>query len=163
MTTNANEEQPTPKATDRAPIWPMVIEYVKKNYADADGKTPVINLVNDMAERHEIGIKRYGVSLTSGNGRNSMVDAYQELLDFVVYVRTWLDEREISMIAPQLAVKGLSAFGLPDLDTSKLAEMVARSVELDRAERVMANLFSAAIEALLEMRGMLDELREACK
>lgn len=85
-----NEEQPKPTATDRRPAWEMVIEYVGQMYPDDyELKTTIID---EMKERDSIGRKRYGVPLTGGNGRDSLIDAYQEALDFAVYLMAWLDE-----------------------------------------------------------------------
>lgn len=40
----------------------------------------------DMAERDAVGRERYGVPLCTRNGRDFLVDAYQELLDALVYL-----------------------------------------------------------------------------
>lgn len=85
-----NEEQPKPTATDRRPAWEMVIEYVEQIYPNEFELKQLI--IDDMKERDAIGRKRYGVPLTSGNGRDALVDAYQEALDFAVYLMAWLDE-----------------------------------------------------------------------
>jgi|ERR1041385_7424814 len=87
----SNVEQPAPKATDRTPAWDLVRGYLKACY---EGRA-VDALDRDMAERDRIGRERYGVPLTAGNGRDSLIDAYQECLDAVVYFRAWLDERNI--------------------------------------------------------------------
>lgn len=49
-------------------------------------------LINDILERAELGKTRYGEYLTSFNNRDSIIDAYQEMLDLVVYIRTFLSE-----------------------------------------------------------------------
>jgi hypothetical protein len=49
-------------------------------------------LINDILERAELGKQRYGEYLTSFNNRDSMIDAYQEILDLVIYIRTFLSE-----------------------------------------------------------------------
>lgn len=49
-------------------------------------------VIADMAERDRLGRARYGVPLTTGNGRDHLVDAYQEQSDFAVYLRAWLEE-----------------------------------------------------------------------
>lgn len=53
-------------------------------------------VVADMLERKAIGIQRYGVPLQAGNGRDALMDAYQEALDLCVYLRQAIEEREIS-------------------------------------------------------------------
>lgn len=54
-------------------------------------------IFDDMAERHEGGIKKYGVPLTAGDGRNHLIDALQEAYDLCVYLRQELDERGVDM------------------------------------------------------------------
>lgn len=68
------QDQPPPIPNDETPSWELVIA--------------------DMHERHRIGIERYGTPLQAGNGRDHLVDAYQEALDLVVYLRTEICERE---------------------------------------------------------------------
>jgi hypothetical protein len=46
----------------------------------------------ELAERKRIGLARYGTILQAGNGRDALVDAYQEALDLVVYLRQALTE-----------------------------------------------------------------------
>ncbi len=78
--------EPMPVATDRTPSWERLIAYTK-------WKAPRATvLLADMAERDRFGRAKYGVPLTSGNGRNHLIDAYQELLDFAVYLTNDLDE-----------------------------------------------------------------------
>jgi hypothetical protein len=96
-------DQPPPKATDRRPTWDMVMSYVDQLRCegvhvslgiDAD----VIGLVlGDMRDRDAVGVKRHGARLTSGNGRDHLVDAYQELLDSCVYLMNELDEHGVDL------------------------------------------------------------------
>ncbi len=57
---------------------------------------PVVwNLVlEDMKLRDQIGRQRYGTPLQPFNGRDALVDAYQEALDLVVYLRQAIWERD---------------------------------------------------------------------
>jgi hypothetical protein len=68
-----NEHQPPPIHTAEKPIWEMVIE--------------------DMHERHRIGVERYGTPLQASNGHDALVDAYQEALDLAVYLRQAIEQR----------------------------------------------------------------------
>jgi hypothetical protein len=47
------------------------------------GDAPV---VDDILARREVGIEKYGCPLYARNGRDAMVDAYQEVLDLMVYL-----------------------------------------------------------------------------
>lgn len=44
-------------------------------------------VIADLQTRREGGIKKYGNELESGNGRNALVDAYQEATDLALYLR----------------------------------------------------------------------------
>lgn len=66
-------DQPPPKGS-RGDIWWSVIA--------------------DMTARRLLGITRYGTVLQAHNGRDALVDAYQEALDLCVYLRQAIEERE---------------------------------------------------------------------
>lgn len=68
----ATVDQPMPSG-DGPAVWPLVIE--------------------DMRERDAAGRARYGVPLRANNGRDALVDAYQEALDLAVYLRQAIAER----------------------------------------------------------------------
>lgn len=67
------KDQPQPVSNDSKPIWELVIA--------------------DMQERDKVGRERYGTPLQANNGRDALVDAYQEALDLVVYLRQAIEER----------------------------------------------------------------------
>lgn len=67
------KDQPPPKPNDNASVWDLVIA--------------------DMAERDRVGRERYGTPLQPHNGRDALIDAYQEALDLVVYLRQAIEER----------------------------------------------------------------------
>lgn len=48
----------------------------------------------DIEARIEHGKELYGERLTTHNGRDALVDAYQEVLDLAVYLRQMLYERD---------------------------------------------------------------------
>ncbi len=48
----------------------------------------------DLRARIDSGEKKYGERLTTHNGRDALLDLYQELLDAVVYLRQALYERD---------------------------------------------------------------------
>lgn len=68
------EDQPAPKHTDESlpTIQSLVIE--------------------DFKTREQVGMERYGVPLRAHDGRISIVDAYQEAIDLVVYLRKVIAE-----------------------------------------------------------------------
>ena len=67
------DDQPPPIPSDRPAVWDLVIE--------------------DMRQRDVTGRARYGTPLQPHNGRDALVDAYQEALDLVVYLRQAIEER----------------------------------------------------------------------
>jgi hypothetical protein len=66
--------QPVPKNNMHTPTWEHVIE--------------------DMKKRDLLGRRRYGTPLQPFNGRDSLQDAYEEVLDLAVYLKNVLVERE---------------------------------------------------------------------
>lgn len=68
-------DQPPPIANAGAPVWDLVMA--------------------DMKERDHLGRQRYGTPLQTNNGRDHLVDAYQEALDLVVYLRAAIEERRM--------------------------------------------------------------------
>lgn len=59
---------------------------------------PIIDMVMaDLVERKRVGISRYGVPLQAHNGRDMLVDLYQELMDAVIYIRGAIEERSSSV------------------------------------------------------------------
>lgn len=86
--------QPPPVATTHRPVWEIIIEHVERMNADLECDDCALVLA-DMRERDQIGRARYGVPLTSHNGRDHLVDAYQEAMDLAAYLAAELDEHDI--------------------------------------------------------------------
>lgn len=59
-------------------------------------------VVKDVQDRKELGLRRYGSLLQTGNGRNALQDLYEELLDAACYARQRLAEepRPATVAAP---------------------------------------------------------------
>lgn len=70
------KDQPVPTPNINEAIWNLVIQ--------------------DMKDRDELGRDRYGTPLQGFNGRDALVDAYQEALDLVVYLRQAIWERDFA-------------------------------------------------------------------
>jgi hypothetical protein len=86
---DATFDQPPPRTSASPPAWPLVIADVRRH---TDIRDPAAaRLVADMEARDAFGREKYGVSLAAGNGRDSLVDAYQECLDAVAYLRVAMD------------------------------------------------------------------------
>ena len=50
-------------------------------------------VIADMQERDRFGLQKYNTRLQPFNGRDPLVDAYQEVLDLAVYLRQSIFER----------------------------------------------------------------------
>jgi hypothetical protein len=61
---------------------------------------PVVNdesdvqsaVIADIEARRELGIRRYGTALQPHNGRNALLDAYEEAIDLCMYLKQRLIE-----------------------------------------------------------------------
>ena len=68
-----------------------------------DGDHIVIHeVLGDLRERAEFGKRKYGTFLKTNNGRNALVDAYQEALDLVMYLKQKIMEQGIDKAKPQI-------------------------------------------------------------
>lgn len=112
------DHEPAPTPTDGKPVWDMVIE--------------------DMRERDQVGRERYGTPLQIHNGRRALVDAYQEALDLVVYLRQEIEERRaLEQHAEQMAGE-LHALRLENAtmreDVAGIVDREVKAVALDYHE-----------------------------
>lgn len=80
-------DRPKGAATRQQPI-PLIPEPGQRREVAAwlierIGAAPI---ADDIAARRELGAERYGSVLYAHNGRDALVDAYQEVLDLLVYL-----------------------------------------------------------------------------
>lgn len=78
-----NAPQPAPTAGEGEAVWPLIYDSVALVLPDW--------LKADMKGRHELGVAKYGTPLRVWNGRDAVVDAYQEALDLAVYAKQALE------------------------------------------------------------------------
>lgn len=52
------------------------------------------HVVDDIVARARLGVERYGTPLRTHNGRDGLVDLYQELIDAVFYIKQVIMERD---------------------------------------------------------------------
>lgn len=69
------KQQAPPVASDGPDVWLLVIE--------------------DMKQRRLDGIAKYGVPVRPNNGRDQLIDAFQEAIDLLVYLRAAIEERSV--------------------------------------------------------------------
>ena len=51
-------------------------------------------VVEDLIERKKLGTERYGVPLNANSEKDMLIEAYEEILDLCIYLRTELDKRK---------------------------------------------------------------------
>lgn len=82
---------------------------------DRDQVAPVHNsnpschdlVIEDMTERKEFGLRKYGTILQPHNGRSFLLDAYEEVLDLAVYLRGKIEEERMAGQDAQLPLPGV--------------------------------------------------------
>jgi hypothetical protein len=62
-----------------------------------DGPSMHDLVVEDMRARKEFGVRKYGTLLQAHNGRDALRDAYDEVLDLIVYLRQVIEERDTAI------------------------------------------------------------------
>lgn len=60
-----------------------------------NGSVPIhLKVMADLDERMKFGTRKYGTPLQAHNGRDALLDAYEEALDLCVYLKQALVERD---------------------------------------------------------------------
>jgi hypothetical protein len=97
--------QPAPIPNDKPALWPMVIEdfrngFMKEPEMSIEGyRNLVSKIVDDMHARDQFGRNKYGTPLQANNGRDSLKDSYEELLDAAVYLKQTIETWDIDAAA----------------------------------------------------------------
>lgn len=60
----------------------------------AKSKPVIHKLMMDLVARRDMGVKKYGTELRTHNGRDALMDAYQESLDLCAYLAQLIYERD---------------------------------------------------------------------
>lgn len=97
-------DQPLPIPNDHIDIQSMVME--------------------DIKQRREVGIQRYGTALQPHNGRDALQDAYEEAIDLTMYLKQLIVERDSAR-----ATSG--GVELTDAKLDELADEAERGYEPD--------------------------------
>lgn len=88
-------KQPPPLKSDGPACWDLVIneaESIARVLRTPRRQAAVALAIEDMAERHAYGQREYGMALRANNGRDALVEWYQETLDAAVYARQAIEE-----------------------------------------------------------------------
>ena len=59
-----------------------------------DGQVVLTKVLSDIQSRAEFGKAKYGTYLRTNNGRDALMDAYQEAIDLVMYLGQAIMERD---------------------------------------------------------------------
>ena len=126
-----NAPQPPPTAGDGDAVWPSIYDSTALVLPDW--------LRADMRERHELGVKKYGTPLRVWNGRDPVVDAYQEALDLVVYTqqaRARLEALSLRKLATSTPSSTLNVRLTLDLAFHNALQIACHLGELARLQQV---------------------------
>ena len=102
----------------------------KQTAPGSEAVLPVV--IGDLRMRAREGDKRYGHPLRTFNGRDSLIDAYQEAIDLVMYLRQHLMERTRLMSFLE-SILSLARSGGSDLVSARkaledIATIVSRAI-----------------------------------
>jgi hypothetical protein len=80
----------------RDEVWQEMIDHLQEQQPPNHGvgEDCWILVIKDMEERRLHGIEKYGVPVRADNGRDALIDAYQEALDLCVYLRQAIEQRK---------------------------------------------------------------------
>jgi len=87
--------QPPPKSNDGVAVWPLITD----SLISAASMSVSLLVEADMIARDEYGRGKYKVPLMAGNGRDNLVDWYQEELDGLAYARAEIQKGDPTGIA----------------------------------------------------------------
>lgn len=142
--------------------------------APQPGGAKIIDLVvGDLRERAEMGRAKYGTYLQANNGREALVDAYQECLDQAMYLRQEITEARTRRLT--------GACDRPDCDRQRrelqaaltagveerrqLGQRLHRSLESAGLASNRAELAEAALSAITgerdKLRDIIDSLNDS--
>ena len=93
MTSSADRKEPPPVAPP-IEMRSMQQEMLEDLLAFAPDQV-MSQVASDLALRMDYGLKKYGTLLHAHNGRNAVMDAYQEGLDLAVYLKQCIVEGKL--------------------------------------------------------------------
>jgi hypothetical protein len=97
------EKEPPPIVNNHPCVWDLVLEDIKNPKFNYPAQEKIYSLfIEDVKKRDEFGFSKYKTRLQPFNGRKSMKDLYEELLDAIVYSRQTLYEEEKNQVIQTL-------------------------------------------------------------
>ena len=68
--------------------------WVKEPMPTGNGEVVLFRVLSDIIARANVGAKEYGTLLKTNNGRDALMDFYQEYLDGLMYLAQAIMERD---------------------------------------------------------------------
>jgi chromosome segregation ATPase len=120
----------------------------------------VTNLViADLKERAEIGAKKYGTRLNTNNGRDALIDAYQEAMDLVQYLRQEIEERKDANELKALYLDALEKNEALEKENRRLA---VKLTEREEIHNDLAGKYTWVEERLMGHKRVEEGLQGRC-
>lgn len=93
---SAAKPEPSPVvARDSIVVLDLVTEDIRAGKINIAADC-LAGVLADLEDRDKEGVKKYGTRLCTNNGRDALIDFYQEILDAIVYIKQfnaeWPDE-----------------------------------------------------------------------
>lgn len=100
MVKDATAQQPPPvRREGQEEVWPLLAETLRQCAFMSPDRSTWLAVAADCEARSALGRERYGTPLTTNNGRDALVDAYQEALDGLFYLTQYCRESGGTMSA----------------------------------------------------------------
>lgn len=130
-----NKKEPPPIKSSFPAVWDLVFA--------------------DIIERDKKGKEKYGTRLQPFNGRNVLIDAYQEALDLVVYLRQAIFEKDYNEAKEEAAELTPNHFDdllcdCPVCQAIRKGNKTLKEVVLDEFEEINDYCHHPAVTQLLE-------------
>lgn len=115
-------------------------------------------VIDDLNKRKEMGIAKYGKALTTYNGRNGLIDAYQEALDMTLYLRQQLEEEIQESCVPSIPIMVQSDITVTQIQTMGGDWMVAAAARVSHNPEAALALANPSMTK--EIDGLISWLME---
>lgn len=89
-------------------------------------------LITFVAKRKDLGLRRYGSLLQAGNGRDSLRDALEEVVDLAAYLVVWQEARDEALVQLEALRGVLQYFDRGDGELPRVADMITEIHEVER-------------------------------
>lgn len=103
-----------------------------------NGRDVTDMVLDDLKVRREAGTKKYGTSLRTNNGRNPLVDAYQETLDLALYLRQAIEDirhTNASCLTTSNKIREIAKWlGLETSDDISLLNIISDNVKFNNRD-----------------------------